>query len=114
MKFFKDLANRIYAYEEDGSQDHIIPKEYIAITKEEAKAIYDPPPSPEQQAASAKMKQYVQDVLVAKEDPKLKELVQMSPPEVQKWMAENVKDLTQVQDVLSTLAIAVSVLAKRF
>lgn len=35
MKFFKDSANTVFAYNEDGSQDHLIGNK-IAITKEEA------------------------------------------------------------------------------
>tara|TARA_Y100000593_G_scaffold11930_1_gene21727 strand:- start:22 stop:291 length:270 start_codon:yes stop_codon:yes gene_type:complete len=39
MKHYKDSSNNIYAYESDGSQDHLIPDNYIAITDEEADAI---------------------------------------------------------------------------
>jgi hypothetical protein len=40
MKTYKDLDNNLWAYEEDGSQDHLIPSDYIQITDEEAKAIH--------------------------------------------------------------------------
>tara|TARA_R110000868_G_scaffold45365_2_gene150516 strand:- start:2213 stop:2434 length:222 start_codon:yes stop_codon:yes gene_type:complete len=53
MKTYKDLNNNLWAYEEDGSQDHIIPVDFILITDEEAEAIrasqapkYVPPPQP--------------------------------------------------------------------
>jgi len=36
MKHYKSPNNEIYAYEADGSQDHIIPEDYIAITDAEA------------------------------------------------------------------------------
>ena len=36
MKYYKNTNNEIFAYEADGSQDHIIPKDYVAITKEQA------------------------------------------------------------------------------
>jgi hypothetical protein len=36
MKYYKNPNNEIFAYEADGSQDHVIPKEYIAVTKEQA------------------------------------------------------------------------------
>jgi hypothetical protein len=36
MKHYKSPNNEIYAYEADGSQDHIIPEDYIAITDSEA------------------------------------------------------------------------------
>ena len=39
MKFYKSQSNEVYAYEEDGSQDHLIPAEYVAIEKEEAEQI---------------------------------------------------------------------------
>ena len=37
MKHYKDPnTNELYAYEADGSQDHIIPEDYVAITDAEA------------------------------------------------------------------------------
>ena len=37
MKHYKDPnTNELYAYEADGSQDHIIPKDFIAVTDAEA------------------------------------------------------------------------------
>lgn len=39
MKHFKSPNNEIYAYELDGSQDHLIPSSFISITDEEAKSI---------------------------------------------------------------------------
>ncbi len=39
MKHFKDKNNNVYAYEDDGSQDHLIPKDYISITEQEAEEI---------------------------------------------------------------------------
>lgn len=51
MKTYKDTNNNLWAYEEDGSQDHLIPDNFILITNEEAEAIrasqvpeYVPPP----------------------------------------------------------------------
>ena len=53
MKIYKDTNNNLWAYEKDGSQDHLIPAEFILITDEEAEAIrsnqvpeYVPPPQP--------------------------------------------------------------------
>jgi len=53
MKTYKDLNNNLWAYEEDGSQDHLISANFILITDEEAEAIrvsqlpeYTPPPEP--------------------------------------------------------------------
>lgn len=40
MKHYKDPdTNELYAYEPDGSQDHLIPTQLVAITDEEADAI---------------------------------------------------------------------------
>ena len=39
MKTYKDLNNNLWAYEEDGSQDNIIPSDYILITEAEAEVI---------------------------------------------------------------------------
>ena len=41
MKHYKSPDNAIYAYELDGSQDHLIPADFVAITDEEAKAIIE-------------------------------------------------------------------------
>jgi hypothetical protein len=39
MKLFKDDNNQIFAYEKDGSQDHLISKDLISITQSEADLI---------------------------------------------------------------------------
>ena len=39
MKYFKSPDNKVYAFEADGSQDHLIWKNFVSITEEEAKAI---------------------------------------------------------------------------
>ena len=39
MKTYKDTNGNLWAYEEDGSQDDIIPVDFIQITDEEANAI---------------------------------------------------------------------------
>ncbi len=36
MKLYKSPNNQVYAYESDGSQDSIIPSDYVPITQEEA------------------------------------------------------------------------------
>jgi hypothetical protein len=36
MKLFKDTNNIVFAYELDGSQDHLIPNDYISIDGSEA------------------------------------------------------------------------------
>lgn len=39
MKHYRSPNNEIYAYEADGSQDHVIPKDYVAITDSEVDQI---------------------------------------------------------------------------
>ena len=39
MKTYKDLNNNLWAYEEDGSQDDLIPTEFVLVTEDEADAI---------------------------------------------------------------------------
>jgi hypothetical protein len=40
MKYFKDLkTNTVYAYESDGSQDHVIPPDLVRITRQELVSI---------------------------------------------------------------------------
>ena len=41
MKYYKDSNNKVFAYESDGSQDHIISKDLTSITEKEAQAIID-------------------------------------------------------------------------
>lgn len=41
MKYYKDSNKKVYGYESDGSQDHIISKDLISITEKEAKEIID-------------------------------------------------------------------------
>jgi hypothetical protein len=41
MKHYKSPNGDVFAYELDGSQDHLIPSDFIAITDEEAKVILD-------------------------------------------------------------------------
>ena len=40
MKHYKSPNNEIYAYESDGSQDHIIPKDYVAVADSEVADIH--------------------------------------------------------------------------
>jgi hypothetical protein len=62
----------------------------------------DPPPTQDQIDAAA-----------AKEYARLQALMGMTPAQVQAWVTANVTNLAQAQDAISTLAIAVSVLARR-
>ena len=52
MKHYKNKSDEVYAYELDGSQDHLIPKDFIAITDEEAKALTTIVPTYDKKRAS--------------------------------------------------------------
>lgn len=54
-----------------------------------------------------------QDAEAARNYAKLRALVAMTPAQVQTWVAANVTNLAQAQDAIATLAVAVSVLARR-
>lgn len=55
-----------------------------------------------------------QDAEAARNYAKLRALVAMTPAQVQTWVAaNNVTNLAQAQDAIATLAVAVSVLARR-
>jgi hypothetical protein len=53
------------------------------------------------------------DAAAAKAYAKLAALMGMTPAQVQAWVSANVTNLAQAQDAIATLAIAVSVLARR-
>ena len=61
-------------------------------------------------AAQAKA---ITDATAAKADNKLAALGNMSPAQVRAWVAANVSNLADAKDVLATLAVAVSVLARK-
>lgn len=46
MKHYKDENNKVFAFENDGSQDDLIPENLIAISNEEADLIRNPPKTP--------------------------------------------------------------------
>jgi len=54
-----------------------------------------------------------QDAETARSDAKLRDLAAMTPAQVQTWVTDNVTTMAQARDTISTLAIAVSVLARR-
>jgi hypothetical protein len=39
MKLYKSANNEVFAYELDGSQDHLIPQDFVEITEEEANVL---------------------------------------------------------------------------
>jgi hypothetical protein len=64
----------------------------------------DPPPPPSQDEI---------DAAAAREYAKLAALRGMTPAQVIAWVNDNVTTLGQAQDAIATLAVAVSVLARR-
>lgn len=63
MKHYKSPTNEVWAYEEDGSQDHLIPEDFVAITDAEADslnaeklaAMFVPVPAPTKEELMAKL-----------------------------------------------------------
>jgi hypothetical protein len=48
MKHFISTAGQLHAYEEDGSQDHLIPADSVPATDEQVNASQNPALTPEQ------------------------------------------------------------------
>ncbi|EPE9029600.1 tail fiber assembly protein [Escherichia coli] len=48
MKYYKDENNVVYAYDADGTQDAFIKEGLVPITRSEAMAIINPPPTHEE------------------------------------------------------------------
>jgi hypothetical protein len=71
-------------------------------TQADVDAILNPPPTQDQLDAEA-----------AKQYAKLTALKRMTPAQIQTWVDANVTNLAQAQDAIKTLAIAVSILARR-
>ena len=70
-------------------------------------------PTPAELAAAAQRVKDEVDATAAKSYAKLTALRGMTPAQVQSWVAANVTNLAQAQDAIATLAIAVSILARR-
>lgn len=71
------------------------------------------PPTAEEQTQAAAAAQYATDAAAARNYAKLQALAAMTPAQVQAWVAANVTNLAQAQDAIATLAVAVSLLARR-
>lgn len=71
------------------------------------------PTAAEIEAAAARQAKLDGDALAAAQDAKLMALAEKSPAEIRAWIDASVTSLAQARDVIATLAIAVSVLARR-
>lgn len=54
-----------------------------------------------------------QELLNAKSYPKLQALASMTPTQVKSWVDTNITNFAEAKDAIKTLAIAVSILARR-
>jgi len=72
-----------------------------------------PLPDADLAAIAATLAKDAADAQAARTYAKLIALRAMSPAQVQAWVAANVTNLVQAQDAIATLAIAVSILARR-
>ena len=64
-------------------------------------------------AAAAQAAKTAADAATAKVDAKLAALAAMTPVQVRAWIAANVTNLADAKDVLATLAVAVSIIARK-
>ena len=71
------------------------------------------PPTQAQIDFEAAQAKAITDATAAKADNKLAALGNMSPAQVRAWVGANVTNLADAKDVLATLAVAVSVLARK-
>lgn len=67
----------------------------------------------EEAAQQAEVAKDLEDAQAARTYAKLVALRNMSPAQVQAWVTANVTNLAQARDAIETLAVAVSVLARR-
>lgn len=67
----------------------------------------------EEQRALARQAAYNADAAAARADNKLRALADMTPTQARVWVLSNVNNLADAKDIIATLAVAVSILAKR-
>lgn len=72
-----------------------------------------PPFTAEELAAQAQHQKDIADIAEAKTYTKLRALQDMTPTQIQTWATNNVTNLAQARDAITTLAIAVSILSRR-
>lgn len=92
----------MYQTNPDGSTQSMLATE---VELKDGETILDPDPPV--------IAQDDQDAAWARVYPKLVALKGMTPLQVQTWVQNNVTNLAQAQDAIATLAIAVSILARR-
>ena len=99
------LADSAVIPEAEGNADY---QEYLAwVAKGNVLPLFvELPPDPEVLKETVARK-------AAKQNVKLQALADLSPAEVQAWVEANVKTLPDAKDLLATLAVAVSILAKQ-
>lgn len=75
----------------------------------------DPVPAPtaKEVAAAAKIAKDTADAASAKVDAKVNALAAMTAAQVRAWVAANVSNLADAKDVMATLAVAVSIIARK-
>lgn len=101
-KFIKRIDDGATIPNDDKNHDWIDYQAWLALGNVPDPA--DPPPPPTQDEI---------DTAAAKQYAKLTALRAMTPTQVQAWVAANVTNLPQAQDAIATLAVAVSILARR-
>lgn len=113
--YYKDPQNNLHSID-SSEYEHFLPAGSVSVSDADATAIRlaaIPAPTPAEIAAAAQKAKDEADATAAKAYAKLTALRNMTPAQVQSWVAANVTNLAQAQDAIATLAIAVSILARR-
>lgn len=94
-----------------GNSDY---RDYLAwVAAGNTAAPRDPQEVADEIASEARQTQDRTDAAAAKADNKLNALANMTPAQVRAWVAANVGNLADAKDTIATLAVAVSILARR-
>ena len=92
MKYFKNIKNNeVFAFEEDGSQDHLITDDMISITNEEHAELTAPPPP------TASDIRATRDYLLTETDWVVVKHNELSAPIPQEWLdyRQALRDITE-------------------
>jgi acyl-CoA reductase-like NAD-dependent aldehyde dehydrogenase len=114
--FYKDPQNKLHSLSPEdiaAGGERYLPAGTVPITNQEAEALRVVAITPEQIAAQAKSDQDRADAIAAKADAKLQAIASMTPVQVRAWVAANVTNLADAKDALATMAVCVSVLARK-
>lgn len=114
MPYFKDLQNKVH-HLDDATFSHLLPGDCVPITDAEAADLMKPTPEQEAAAAAAAA-QAAADAeakAAAKADATVQFFIDHTPAECAAKVIADVIDLATARQMLSRMAMALCVLAKR-